>query len=193
MAKRELPTADYVRSILHYEPETGELRWRERPVTHFRATGGRTAEHACAVWNARYAGAVAGTDGDGYILIGIDGRIYRAHRIAWLWMTGEWPKDQVDHKNMRRADNRWENLREASHSQNNGNRRAYSNNTSGVKGVYWHKLVKKWKAEIQVNGRTISVGYFDEDKLNEAAAAYAVAALEWFGEYARSDGVANPQ
>jgi len=178
MAEREALTADYVRSILHYAPETGVFTWRERPCEHFATL------NACGVWNSRCAGKTAGNIDRGYVQITIDGRPYRAHRLAWLYMTGEWPINDIDHASLDRSDNRFANLREATRSQNGANRRAMSNNTSGVKGVSWHASTRKWQARIQVAGKSKPLGYFDD--LEAAAAAYERAAHETFGEFART-------
>jgi len=103
-------------------------------------------------------------------------------------MIGEWPNRIVDHYNLDGSDNRWINLREASHSQNGANRMAQRNNTSGIKGVYWFRQTKKWHARIQVDGSYRHLGYFITKA--EAALAYKKAAIEFYGEFARFDGVA---
>lgn len=135
-------SAEQARALLRYEPETGKLFWRERPVEAFAAS------RVAASWNLRCAGKETFTDFDssGYLQGQVLGRSYKAHRVAWLLQTGQWPKDQVDHVNGRRDDNRRENLREATHSQNQRNQKRSKNNTSGVTGVYWHKTNRKWQA-----------------------------------------------
>jgi hypothetical protein len=85
---------------------------------------------------------------------------YMAHRLAWLYMTGAFPKEQIDHINLDRADNRWRNLREATQSQNRANVSAYANNTSGIKGVNWDKRAGKWRAQIYIAGRKTLLGMF---------------------------------
>ncbi len=98
-------------------------------------------------------------------------------------MTGEWV-DEVDHENTVRSDNRWDNLRAATRGQNRANCGAYKNNTSGLKGVSFYKRTGKWKAQIQASGKKTFLGYF----LTKEAAhqAYAHAANEYFGEFARA-------
>ena len=99
-------------------------------------------------------------DEKGYRLIEIEGKSYRCHRLAYLWMTGDWPKHQVDHINNIKDDNRWCNLRDATNSQNQRNTALRKNNTSGVKGVNWHKGNKKWRARVGYNNKRIHIGDF---------------------------------
>lgn len=77
--------------------------------------------------------------------------IYRAHRVAWLYMTGEWPPGEIDHINGDKQDNRFSNLRICTHQQNNHNQAIRRNNTSGVKGVYWSKQQGKWRGQVCLN------------------------------------------
>lgn len=178
MAEREALTAAYVRSILDYNPETGVFTWRERPREHFLSDKSWTA------FKARFAGEIAGTDNPlGHLEICINGVSYKAHRLAWLIMTGEWPKDFIDHINRRRADNRFANLREATDAQNKRNTGKRRHNKSGIKGVSWNRQRQKWQADIQSDRKRRYLGIFDD--IAEAAAAYARAAKELHGEFAR--------
>jgi hypothetical protein len=128
------------------------------------------------------AGTVAGgPDASGHIRIRIDGRLYSAHRLAFLTMTGRWPENDVDHIDGNPADNRWCNLRPATHAENARNQRTRTDNTSGVPGVGWHAASGKWQARIKVNGRFIHLGLFVE--LEDAVAARRAAELEPFGEF----------
>jgi hypothetical protein len=155
-------TAERLRKLLHYDPETGVFTWRMQR--------GPAA-----------AGAVAGSPHrDGYVCIGIDGRWYLAHRLAWLYMSGEWPENQIDHHDGKRSNNRIANLRPATHAQNQMNSRAYGQ--SGRKGVSWNR--GRWQARIRVNRVLIHLGRFDDKE--EAAAAYALHARKHFGEFARA-------
>lgn len=158
-------TADRLREVLRYSPSTGEFHWRIM----------------CSA--RRPAGMLAGDKkkGSGYILIGVDGCRYRAHRLAWLYMTGEWPKQQVDHKDRNRSNNKWENLREASQQQNSANMRRPSR--SGLKGVF-SRTPTRWIASIAVDRRTIYLGTFTTAE--QASAAYTAAAKKYFGEFARA-------
>lgn len=184
MASKNHITADYVRQALEYNQATGKFHWRERPVQHFQ-DGKQSAAHNRAAWNGKHAGMVAGTVYDGArIKITLDGRRYLAHRLAWLWMKGKWPADQIDHHDVDPSNNRWLNLREATNGQNAHNTRAHRDNTSGFKGVYWHKLAGKWQAQIMHNGKNIHIGLFDTRE--EAAAARAIISAKLHGEFARA-------
>ena len=133
---------------LDYEPETGKFRWRHR------------ADRS-RYWNTRYAGKVTGCIGSGdYLRIRFNGRLYAAHRFAWLYQTGEWPRHEIDHVNGDRRDNRFANLREATHAQNNTNVGKRSDNTSGEKGVSWNKRDRRWVAYIDKDSRRIPLGCF---------------------------------
>ena len=183
MAKRDDLTAEYVRSILDYDHETGKLTWRARPIEMF-CDGRHPAGDKCSAWNARFAGKEAGSrKTSGYIMVGVDGLLTPAHRLAWLWMTGAWPKDQIDHINLDKYDNRFTNLRESDQCENMSNRNAPSHNTSGYKGVSWHKYMGMWVARIQTRRKPVVLGYFSS-KI-EAAAEYQRAAAELHGEFAR--------
>lgn len=158
-------TAERLRELLKYDPETGLFTW-----IAFR--GSRAP-----------AGGVAGTKHhSGYLQVKIDGRLYLSHRLAWLYMTGEWPAHQVDHDERDGGDNAWAGLRGASSSQNSANRAVQSNNKLGIKGVNVHRGM--FRAGIQVDGKYKHLGYFQT--VAEASAAYAVAAKKYFGEFARS-------
>jgi hypothetical protein len=151
--KRKL-SRDEVIAALTYDPLTGVFTWARN------AGGGMKA------------GDVAGNVGEnGYIAIGLYGEIYRAHRLAWLWMTGDWPEHDIDHINGIRRDNRWENLRYADkliNAQNIKGPRA--DNTSGFLGVHFDKRHKQWKAQININKKRAHIGRFDTPE--EAHQAY---------------------
>lgn len=118
-----------------------------------------------------------------YRIIKIYGKAYPAHRLAFLYMTGKFPSEQVDHKDLNGLNNRWDNLRPATRTQNSWNCKAQINNTSGFKGAYLDNRWGRYQALIRVNGKSKSLGYFDTAK--EAGAAYAVAAKNYFGEFSR--------
>ncbi|PWC54682.1 hypothetical protein TSA6c_00105 [Azospirillum sp. TSA6c] len=153
-----------LRDLLTYDPQTGIFTWR---VDRGTAKAGQ---------------AVSCVSGAGYVQIRIDGKRHSAHRLAFLWMTGNWPDKQVDHINRDRVDNRWGNLRLANSSQNLANRPLNRNNTSGVKGVCWDRRDEKWSARIRANGKRRFLGCFSD--INDAAAAYDAAAKQHFGDFA---------
>lgn len=161
-------SAERLRKIYHYDPETGH--W-----THL-------IPRQCVK-----AGTRAGSERHkvGYTSLSADGRGYLAHRLAWLWVTGDWPAEQIDHVNGNRGDNRWCNLRLATNGLNKANSCLPRNNTAGFKGIHRTHRGKPWRARITVNGERISLGSFDTKE--EAAMAYAVAATRYFGEFARTN------
>jgi len=150
--------ADELRALLHYDPDTGMFTW--------------IGKRRSGVPAHRIAGSV---HKKGYINIVVMGKSYRAHRLAWFYMRGEWPKDQIDHINMIRADNRWSNLREATGSINQQNkRRAMVTNSTRLLGAF--RNGKYFSAKIHVGGKQRYLGNF---KTPEGAhAAYLRAKLE---------------
>lgn len=123
-------------------------------------------------------GVEAGTfNAAGYVIITIMGRPYRAHRLAWFYSYKCWPKNEIDHINNIRCDNRFVNLREATHEQNMKNSRLTNANTSGVKGVSWCKVMKKWFAYVGHSGKRVKVGYFNDIDIAAKAVMKAREAL----------------
>lgn len=161
---RALLSQETLRTLLRYEPETGRLYWRERPLSMF------SDANAAKAWNVRYAGkeALSALDSYGYRRGAIWGQSYRAHRVIFKWMTGEDP-DQVDHINGIRDDNRWRNLRSVTQVENSRNARMPDRNTSGTVGVSWHVRTKRWRARIKVHQRYIHLGNFPSKDLAIAA------------------------
>lgn len=98
----------------------------------------------------------------GYISIRIDRKLYSAHRLAFLYVTGAFPIDQVDHIDHCRSNNAWENLRPVTKSENQKNRSISRNNTSGHTGVSWRESSRKWLASAQVNGKSVHLGLYAE-------------------------------
>lgn len=163
-------TAEYVRSIFLYDPLTGKFYWRHRPSLTKQL-------------NARDAGQEAGyPTGKNKWGIEIDGIPYLAHRLAWLYVTGTWPIDILDHEDRNGRNNKWSNLREANHSQNAQNRKRDVRNKSGYKGVYWHKKHQKWCVSITENYKQKHVGLFTN--LLDARDAYRREAIRIFGPFA---------
>lgn len=175
MAENDV-TAAFVRECLDYDAETGVFTWRERPRSHFKT------DRVWKIWNSMCNGKAAGCRAPvGYVLVGIDRRLFYAHRLAWLWTHGRWPQHNIDHINGDKGDNRLGNLREATQAENMRNTVRPSHNTSGFKGVSRHQ--GKYRAVIQREGRHIFIGYFDTAE--EAHAAYCRAAETHHGEFAR--------
>lgn len=172
---RGIPTAERLRELIDYNSGTGELIWRPRSKDH----------SATRAWNTQFAGKPAGSIDCGYIRVGVDGAVYRAHHLAWLWMTGEWPSFQIDHVNSDGFDNRWSNLRLATQEENTRNAKRRSDNTSGFKGVHWRERDKKWNARIWANGKRLHLGSFETAEA--AHAAYCVAAKTFHGDFARTN------
>lgn len=158
-------TAEKLRSLLHYNQETGEFRWTN---CFFKTKNGQVA------------GCV---NGAGYVVIGVGGELYLAHRLAWLYQTGEWPEFEIDHKDLQGSNNAWLNLRAATHEQNLRNLGMRAANTSGRKGVYFSKDKNKWHARIRHGGKQIHLGYFED--LNKAADAYNSASEQFHQEFGR--------
>lgn len=153
---RPIPAAQFVRECFEYSPDTGELVWRRRPLHHFKSPRGEWQ------WNARYAGTVAGsTHSGGYVQVVVNKKKLFAHRIAWVFISGSWPTDEIDHINGDKSDNRKDNLRAATHSENGRNKKISSRNTSGAKGVHWFDRTQKWSAHLNIGGRQTTLGYFD--------------------------------
>ena len=159
--------AKRLRELLHYDPLTGIFTWRTNRKGLARI------------------GNRAGSYSKGYIEIGVSTGRYYAHRLAWLYMTGEWPPMTMDHADLDRANNRWANLRLATFSQNGCNRRRRSDATSRFKGVVFHKQHKRWWARIRFEGKMKSLGTYATEV--EAGRAYADAARRIHGEFARVD------
>jgi hypothetical protein len=161
-------THDRLRELVFYDPETGNFTWRVK-----RSRGVK-------------AGAIAGTRNrsHGYVMICLENHRYRAHRLAWFYVHGEWPDGDIDHIDGDRTNNRIGNLRPCCDRLNAGNARRYANNSSGYKGVSWHKGNRAWCAQIRIDGRLKHLGQYDCPK--KAHGAYMTAARKVFGEFARA-------
>ena len=133
-----------VKAAVFYDPETGIFSWP-------------------ASLKNQWAGQSAGTlEKKGYLQITVNGRRFKAHRLAWFYMTGQWPKHQIDHVNGAKADNRFRNLREATNAENKRNAKRRADNTSGYKCVHWAKAVNKWAVAVKFPGAKLQTkcGYF---------------------------------
>lgn len=168
-------TSERLRQLLRYDPASGAF-------TRVGSSRPQTAHYITKPVGCIKPGPLGG--GGGYLMINVDGKPYRAHRLAWLYMTGEWPTNDVDHKDRDRANNRWANLRAATRSQNIHNMGMRERNTSGVKGASYDSSRGLWMSRIVVNGRLIHLGRFATKE--EAGLAYEAAAAKHFGEFARA-------
>lgn len=163
---RPLPPLARLKELLHYDASSGKLFWLQ-PVARSIKKGDE-----------------AGSKDKHGVRVSLDKAKYLAHRIVWFLVTGQDPGDKlIDHIDGNPYNNRFRNLRLASHYQNGCNRKKHSNNTSGLKGVCWHKAMKKWQASIGVEAKKISLGYFTTRE--EAYAAYCKAAEEMHKDFAR--------
>lgn len=159
-------TQERLKELLSYDPLTGVFLWKT-PRRHG--------------WVGKRAGCLHHS---GYRCIVVDGRFYWAHRLAWVWMTGQQPPPQVDHVDRDKDNNTWLNLRAATASQNRANAKVNSNNRSGLKGVSYFPRHGTWGAYIKKNGHKIWLGSFASP--DAAHAAYAEAARQVHGEFARA-------
>ncbi len=162
-------TQERLKDILSYDPEVGEFRWlfNRGPNARYGAVAGSVCHHTHRI---------------SYRYIRIDGRLYLAHRLAWLFVHGRWPMAQIDHVDGDGLNNRISNLREATVAENARNRRAPVTNTSGFKGVSWVAKHRHWRARIWIDGRNRSLGCFADPA--KAHAAYAAAVKAAHGDFA---------
>ncbi len=138
-------TAGELRELLSYDETSGEFRWKVKPC------------------KGRHVGDVAGNlNTNGYVQIRIKGKLYMSHRLAWLYVHGEWPKDQIDHIDGNRSNNRLNNLRSVSNRENACNQK--SHREGRLFGSHYSKHDKKWRARIEINGKRISLGLFPTEQ-----------------------------
>jgi hypothetical protein len=151
-----------------YDSESGKLFWKIRPAQRV------------------HIGDEAGSpDNQGYLRVRHQGKFHKVHRIIWKMFYGPIPPGYcIDHINGNPSDNRLENLRLATRSENRCNSKKPRTNTSGLKGAFWNKKTQKWKAQIRILGRQKHLGYFLTAE--EAHAAYLAAANIYHGAFARS-------
>jgi hypothetical protein len=158
-------TQERLKELLQYDPNTGVFTW-------LKPTSNRVK-----------VGSIATTNSRGYIIIGIDSVRYFAHRLAWLYMTGSMPKDVIDHIDGNPSNNRINNLREATQQQNLHNLRKSVKNTSGYKGVHFHKGTSKWRAVVTVDNKPKHLGLYLTPE--EANIAYTSWCVQNRGNFAR--------
>lgn len=165
MRRKQELTHELLMAVLDYEPETGLFAWK-LPLPR-RSVGGIIKGYP---------------DGDGYLRVKVFGNTCLLHRLAWLHMMGEWPRGLVDHKDGVVTNNRWDNLREATHQQNSANRRTFPANKSGFKGVFLDR-VGNWRAQIANGGKSRDLGCFPTPQA--ANDAYNAEAERVYGPFAR--------
>ena len=153
-------TQSRLKECLDYDPETGVFTWKIRKS-----------------YNTKVGGAAGGKGANRYHSIAVDGVQYATHRLAWLYVHGVWPIDQIDHINGDKLDNRLANLREANNSVNQQNIPIQKNNTSGYTGVSWNKRLNKWIAQIYSNGKNHFLGSFNNPV--DANAARVIAKMRF--------------
>lgn len=168
-----LLSPEEIRELVNYSPETGHFTWKPRPINSRN-------------WNERYAGKQVSTypkPGTGYALIAFFRRHYYVHQIAWIHFHGEHPPKgmHIDHINGNRTDNRIVNLRLATVAQNIQNQKIHRDNTSGFKGIAFHKPTQKWMSRIKANNSVHYLGVFETKE--EAYAAYMDASKRLHGEF----------
>jgi hypothetical protein len=156
-----------VRELFDYQPKTGKLIWL---VAHGR-------------WKRIPAGTAAGTlTTANHLVVRIDGDNYLCHRVIWLWVTGKWPANEIDHRDLNGSNNKWSNLRTATHAQNNQNKKVQKNSRTKFKGV--QKIISgRWRAYISIGRKFRHIGMFDTPQ--EARRAYLKAAKRLYGDFAR--------
>ena len=186
MATSPLPSPEVLRQLLRYEPDTGKLFWKERGPEWFKSET-NSDRHSSNKWNSRFADRQAFTskNKNGYFHGSINYKTLLAHRVIFAMCHGEWPEcgAVVDHINMDKEDNRICNLRLATISQNGANAGARKRNSSGYKGVSWHKGAMRWTARISFGGEDKYLGLFDCPE--EAHDAYRRASREMHGDFSR--------
>lgn len=158
-------TYEYIREYMTYDPSTGECRLK-RSVKHSRK---------------KIGDLVGSVQKNGYLVASISNIRVLLHRLIWLYMTGKFPVEYIDHINGNKGDNRFSNLREATAQQNNFNSSLSTRNTTGYKGVSYCKQMKKYKAGYKLNKKIYHIGYFDTPE--QASAAYINAVAPIHGEY----------
>jgi hypothetical protein len=158
--EREALTVQRLHEVLDYNPETGVFVWKFRPDKRKQLN----------LWFAgKEAGSIEKRRESAYRRIMVDGRLHRAHRLAWLYVKGVWPNHQIDHRDGDGLNNRLENLRDVTDRANHSNQAIPSNNCSEVCGVSWYANYGKWRAQVKKDGRGYHLGYFADLADAEAA------------------------
>ena len=156
--KRRVISIKRLKKLLDYNKDTGEFFWKEDRGNYKSKAGDK-------------AGC---TTQDGYVLITIDGKLHKAHRLAWLYVHGYIPEYGIDHINRNPSDNRIANLREVSQSCNARNATLRVDNKTGITGVCWNRFDRKWKVQAVVNGKNKHIGQY--------ATKWEAAMMRWKAE-----------
>lgn len=151
--------------LVSYDPETGILTRKVRTANRVKV-----------------GDKIGSLSGNGYLIGCIGGLYAYVHQFAWFYVNGVWPDHDIDHRDLNKTNNRIENLRKATESQNSGNILPHRDSISGIKGV--HPKRNKWCAQVMCQGKRMTLGSFDTKE--EAAAAYLEASERLFGEFARA-------
>jgi hypothetical protein len=150
-------TQEYLKECLDYNPEAGIFIRKARPITHFKS------RRAMNAWNARFAGKLSNRLCQwGYLNIKIDKNVYKAHRLAWLYVYGELPVGQIDHINHDKLDNRITNLRQVTQSQNQRNMIRRKDNKSGLPGIHYSRSINKWIVQVSANQGRECLGAYED-------------------------------
>ena len=167
-------TQEFLQTILAYDKDTGEFTWKHRAPETFQ--GDRDRQIAAAkVFNGKLAGKSPKANSNGYYALGINGKVWRAHQIAWCWYHGEWP-NRIDHIDGNGLNNAIANLRNITPRENSRNLSKPKNNSSGVIGVSYMPKKDKWQAYINGENGRIALGIFKTK--DEAIAARRAAEIK---------------
>jgi len=161
-------TQEYLKSILHYNSESGTFTWI------------KSNRYG---WVGKIAGCSRTVRGENYRVIRINHVLYPAHRLAWFYTSGVWPDKEIDHIDRNGSNNSIINLREATRLENNCNKALNTRNTSGVKGVRWHGVARKWEARVNFNKVEYYLGLFET--IEQADSVVRAKRLELHGEFVR--------
>lgn len=180
MTSKETPELlSILRTLWSFNASSGTFTWKPRPDVDIKDRR----------WNGKFSGRQVGCQtSQGYIrtTVKINGKNVGLllHRVVWAFATGQWPTGLIDHKNEVKSDNRVDNLRIATHAQNISNR-VQKNDSAGIKGVKFDSRYNRYQARITVDGKTLHLGMFDTAQ--EAGLAYKEAAIEHYGEFAKTN------
>lgn len=163
---KPLPDRLYLMEIFDYDPLTGKLSWKD-PNRYVKEVGSKARKN------------------NAYKQVIVDGKLYLAHRLIWLMVTGDEPQGFIDHVNRVRSDNRFVNLRQCTRSENCMNTSRRSCNKSGFVGVFWLSRYKKWKAYITANGKQNYLGVFSN--LEDAIEARRLGELKFHGDFSTNN------